>query len=345
MYHLRDDTFAGFHAYGVYQHLDFGDRPLAPVVGLLGAALEGPESIGSISVEDAALKFYLLNHADAMLKQKYHPHETLGAEARVLLAKYRRAMLGLGYRLMLYTLAVCTRESRHLHKSVSFRKKVAGKYGSVYCDFRDKLPHSSAEAVKWLIANPPDMKIGDYAEAMAYVFTYGSWGGGYGGKPWGNIARTLARYVRGAITLETFIDTAWTLAHNNGPMFNKGILFNHYTSVLITILDVQSSGQIPHLTIDLLKGRYPSIAEAIPMEGIEAIIDLMLAEFPELNDAYIDWELVSGLGASKKSYGGFIKEQKKWAKLGNGDIAASGKEGVPYHLGNGAVAIKYQRSA
>jgi hypothetical protein len=39
---------------------------------------------------------------------------------------------------------------------------------------------------------------------------------------WGNIADTLRHLVTGELSPEMFCDLGFALAHNNGPIFNKG---------------------------------------------------------------------------------------------------------------------------
>ncbi len=67
----------------------------------------------------------------------------------------------------------------------------------------------------------------------------------YGGPKWGEVADCLRSYVTGQTSAEALLDTAFTLAHNNGPVFNKGYIYKHHTNRLIQILDIQAKGQIP----------------------------------------------------------------------------------------------------
>lgn len=56
--------------------------------------------------------------------------------------------------------------------------------------------------------------------ALAELFEKGKFGAAYGGIPWALIARHGAAYYS-AMSDVVFIDTAASLAHNNGTMFNK----------------------------------------------------------------------------------------------------------------------------
>lgn len=46
-------------------------------------------------------------------------------------------------------------------------------------------------------------------------------GGGYGGKKWGQCAKTVLQYIRGKLTPEAFVDTAFGLKHNGNIVFDK----------------------------------------------------------------------------------------------------------------------------
>jgi hypothetical protein len=52
-------------------------------------------------------------------------------------------------------------------------------------------------------------------------FRADGWHGGYGGEAWAKIAETLWRYETGLYSPTLFVDTAFSLQHNNGSYFNK----------------------------------------------------------------------------------------------------------------------------
>ena len=56
--------------------------------------------------------------------------------------------------------------------------------------------------------------------------------------------------LTGTTSMEMLVDTGYTLAHNGGPIFNKGMMYTHYDSHFLTILDLQRAGQM----LDLLTG-------------------------------------------------------------------------------------------
>jgi len=122
--------------------------------------------------------------------------------------------------------------------------------------------------------------------------------------------------------LEMFVDTVWTLAHNNGPIFNKGMLYTGYSGHLYTILDVQAAGQIPQLVSDCIKSVYT-------IDGVTLNIRDYLLHYGEIfgiarPDFYTDWHTVEALG-SKKKYSSYKPIQHK-------------KYGVPPHMAEAEAA-------
>ena len=96
--------------------------------------------------------------------------------------------------------------------------------------------------------------------------------------------------VVGETSIEIMNDTAWTLAHNNGPMFNKGMLYNTYTSTIYKILDVQRAGMIPQLIAEGTLGSHADSAVSQAFEAVKAV-------FPESVTGYVDWFKVEALGS------------------------------------------------
>jgi hypothetical protein len=324
MYYLNDATLAYYKAFNGLVPVDISAANMGTIVKAVNeyqkyTATEVGVAIEA-GVEHEALLFYLLNHAFSELRAKYNEDANLPPRAQDLAATYMDLLANSGRRMFSYVLMIVTRESRHMlhkdHLAQGLSELIGEKAAKRYFKFRGKLPSSSDGAVAKLKSSPPNMTLGDYATAVEYIFDNAGWGGGYGGEPWGKIARTLRRYATGEYTMEMFMDTAWTLAHNNGPMFNKGLLYKHYDSDIHTILDVQSSGQIPHFISDIKKDLYN-------VEGAnKKVLDLydFVAEVlpDELGTVYMDWYRMNELGGAKKSYPGF--EQVQVANYGDPQV-------------------------
>jgi hypothetical protein len=243
-----------------------------------------------------ALRFYALNHLAAVVQKRFTRHQFLTPLARKVMEAYTSALASQGLRLFHYMLLITTRESRHV-KDEATPKLAKEKYGSAFYAFNKLIKGGGSHtAVEALLDNPPEMQLGPYCEGLTFLFNEGNFSGGYGGKPWGNIAQTLSRFVNGETSLEVMIDTAWTLAHNNGPMFNKGMLYDDYSALIYKILDVQRSGQCVELLIDM----YESHSFAKKFSDLYALAMAARTEWPDEFGQYCDWYKVEALGALKK---------------------------------------------
>jgi hypothetical protein len=120
--------------------------------------------------------------------------------------------------------------------------------------------------------------------------------------------------VWGRISAEMFLDTGFTLCHNGGPIFNKGMLYHHANKAeLERILDVQRAGQIPQLVAS--KGTKFVTA---PLSAYQSKMrELLGGEF----DGYVDWFLVESLGSLGKYPTEKAQQAAKHGKPGSSVIA------------------------
>jgi hypothetical protein len=115
-------------------------------------------------------------------------------------------------------------------------------------------------------------------------------------------------FLTGKTSLEALVDTGYTLAHNTSPIFNKGMMYNTYDHHLITVLDVQRSGQMPELLID---PDFSTFKDA----GLESLIKMVWSQYPDKFRGYVDWFKVEELGAVGK-YSQYKEAQKKKHPVG-----------------------------
>lgn len=256
--------------------------------------------------EVEAAHFYLMNHTVARVRQTVGLDEPLG-ELEPLVTEYRETAADMALRCAAYLVLITTREARHKHKHVSTL------FAAVHCpqalSFIDSLGGGSTGAAMKFRTAPPTSTIGDYVSAVRDTFYKAGFSSAFGGKKWGNIADCLLNYVRGVYSAEMMLDLAWALAHNGGPMFNKGMLYDHYSSSdLYRVLDTQRAGQIPRLFHD---DKAPKSAASTAY--YERAADLLGGEYLEP----VDWQAVNDAGSVKKydvggsSSGGKIAVKKK----------------------------------
>lgn len=296
------------HSCGLFRKVDMSSADLPSVVkelnsymswqtpypkGFSPAVAFSKEPLEGVPEVDA-LMFYLLNHLVSVVCKEVHPYESLGKFLPVV-ELYREQLAIRSTRMFFYLLLICTRESRHTKNAatLSFSNAVKTKFGVGVYEFHRSIRGSgSTSAVERLRNSPPACSMGTFVQFLQYAFYHGSFSGGYGGHAWGKIADCLANYVLGSYSAEMMMDTAFTLCHNNGPIFNKGMLFNQYTHEIYKILDVQRSGQIPAL-LAAKETSYHSNNVIAP------VLSLLRSVMPEEFGSYVDWFKVEALGALK----------------------------------------------
>lgn len=246
-----------------------------------------------VSPNIEALIFYMLNHAVSIIRQQKHVYEPLGASLPIV-ETYHDQLSIRSARMFYYLLLICTRESRHEKTSysdslwINLRKKYGTEISSFHQSIKGGSPIGTADKFR---ASAPDTKLGNYTQFLSEIFHTGKYHSSYGGKAWAAVADVLRDFVHGKITAEMMMDTAFTLAHNNGPIFNKGMLFDQHTNDIYTILDVQRSGQIPQLV-----GNKESQSSS---SFVTKLWDQCHAVLGSSFEGHVDWFLVEELGAMK----------------------------------------------
>jgi hypothetical protein len=273
------------------------------------------EKAGDVLPDTEAVKFYALNHLAALIKGKFTKNESLPEWADKIMNAYTRQLSLQGARMFYYMLIICTRETRHGSGDVTAHTSL--KFKNFHGSIKGK---GSSQAADYFVKNTPNMMLGDYTKWMMEAFDNLNFSSGYGGKKWGEIARTLHRFVKGEITMEMLVDTAYTLSHNNGPIFNKGFLYVHYTDEINKILDIQRSGQVLEYVMD----RTDSLAaSSIVPDDLHSIVKGYHDMFPDEFGTYVDYFKVEALGALKKYKAEKEKQTKKHGKPGQAPVGES----------------------
>lgn len=238
--------------------------------------------------EKEALWFYVQQHACSMIERRLNLDEPLGAYG-AFVDQYHNEMHWKTLRMFYYLLLICTRESRHASGHAG-RKKVFDMHPKIKPFHNQYVQDSSASsAIEAICENAPDVTLGEYTQFLVRMFTYPSYSAGFGGKAWKEVATPLNEFVQGNISAEIMMDTAFTLAHNNGPIFNKGMLYTGYNKPSITkILDVQRSGQIPQLI-----ATYNGLGEFITAD-MKSYVDMFSKLEPSVK-AEVDWSIVKDI--------------------------------------------------
>jgi hypothetical protein len=262
---------------------------LVPRVAAQTKKHNGP--MGQVHVEREALAFYLFNHLFWLVRQKRAELEILPSNELELAQTYDLVGSKIAKRLFYYTLLIISREARHMYSSSGSSSAAYAGLNPEFVDFHKSLSSAGSGGVVEKFQNkPPMVTLGDYVTGMAQIFYKGGFGSGYGGKKWGDIAECLRKLVYGETTFEMFADTAFTLGHNGGPMFDKGMFYNGVDRALLyKILDVQRSGQIPELIREKGVSHVTSELSASVKEYVE--------EYPTDLGTYVDWFRVRAAGS------------------------------------------------
>jgi len=198
-----------------------------------------------------------------------------------------------------------------------FYTKLGIEHGAKAVKFIHHISNQQASQVINFMKTEFDIDTLTAFRSIVYAYTHGVWGGGYGGKAWASVADCVLKFFDGTYTPEIFVDTVWTLCHNNGPIFNKPYVYRSYTSDFMAVLDVQRAGMIPNLIYDSLQKRV--YLKSFPMVIPQALLNQIknfLAD-PKYLSALnsIDWYMVEKLGALK-SYYQFKKQQDSYNNPG-----------------------------
>ena len=325
----------------LFKNQNLADTPMKSVIQQLNAYMGDHSSNGK--VEATALQFYLLNQAYGMLSMTIDPKADLSPDQEKLAKLYLTTASESSARLFYYILLIITREARHLHSSETLYKKLEKKYGVEVVAFNKHLKGSGSDSAVTKLRQGTNLlantTLGTYVACITDIFNQGSFSGGYGGKPWGNIADTLRKMVFAETSIEIMNDTAWTLAHNNGPMFNKGMLYTSYSPTIYKILDVQRAGMIPQL---IAEGGLGSHATSEVMEAF----NLVKKVFPKSVEGYVDWFKVEALGSLHKYT---TEKNAQKAKHGTSKVVADieKKESAKYWVNENEYAVvqEYKRAA
>ena len=286
------DTIAWHSTRPMFAHRDMSHVPMREVAGALKAFIKSPGFDKTLPETDA-LWFYMMNHATALIGKRHDRMQPLGEYDEIY--DVYASMNTRVVRMFYYLLVICIRESRHLKTTSAIENEVKTNWGTMVWNFIRSIPDSASSAMTAIIDDPSDCRIGDVVQAMGHCFYEGNWNSQYGGKKWGAINDVLEAFVYGKYSGEMMMDTAFTLAHNNGPIFNKGMLYKNYHSKhMLCILDVQRAGMIPQYLNGKTSKSYGMDADLLNMH--QRCKALMKDEF----SGNVDWDKVMELGSVGK---------------------------------------------
>ena len=96
-----------------------------------------------------------------------------------------------------------------------------------------------------------DITIVDYLDAIMTIYEVNNFDKSYGGPAWADITEHLLKFCYGEINTEVFIDQTFSLEHNTGQIFNKGIVFSHPKDIAMYIYDSYDDYAREHYFYDI----------------------------------------------------------------------------------------------
>lgn len=197
-----------------------------------------------------AVTFYLLNQMMSEILRKYTRYEPLPQELQNVVTAYNQTVVEQSTRLVNYMMLITLREARHYgDKSPAWWDTFKTAHNPIAAQYL-RTSGGGAEGVlsAWGNSNlqpMTDVTVGEFYRCVHDLFWYNSFGSSYGGPNWGRVAAPLLDMLHGRISLEMLVDIGYTLAHNGGPIFNKGMLYGSSNSELIfSALNHQRSGML-----------------------------------------------------------------------------------------------------
>jgi len=323
MYDLPQNTVITYTANPLFNKVNSGHLPVSVLKKEIEAFMAKKGSY--VDPERDALGFYFLNHAFHLLKSKYGQFEQLSPQLTKVAEQHIHLTNTIAKRLFFYSLIIAVEEARFIpSQDDNFFNMLQGGYGQEFREyaqggFRGKLTDFGKL----------DMTCGEYASAMVSTFAFGKWQPGFGGKGWVPIASLVSECIQGNLSLEQFADQAFSLCHNNGSMFNKGHLYNHYSSFIYNILDIQDSGQIPQWIANNKNSKY------LDKELLE-VYEIMAKEFPEEMTGPINKSLISNSEKKREQKAAALAKQQQaaWNQWSNHQQTKAAKPSVEAKLNN-----------
>lgn len=255
------------------------------------AAKSSINAVGSkVTATREAISFYMLSHAMNEIGLRVDQDEPLG-DMLPIVEQYHHALNTLGFRLFNYLVIITTRETRHITNNQ--HHQLENKHGAELVQFTTKVKSESQDA---LFNTQSDITLGTYLDYVLDIYNpqYVHWGSAYGGPKWGAVTQALRDFVYGDLNMEMLLDVGYTLAHNGGPIFDKGFHYNG-SAHLLKVLDVQRAGQMPNLVK----------SKAVPLVE-SGHVDLLKMIEEKINgftvDPWVNWKLVEELGALNGPY-------------------------------------------
>ena len=277
------------------------------------------------SVTEDILTFYLAETGMALLQGSVSPKQELNPEQLKVAKMYMDVCSEVGPPMFYYLMHICIRENRHADTQCATSAKNNMTLTPTAINFMSKVRSIGDRTEIRLYVdnesyhyNTPDICFGELSDAVWGYFYHGLWvGGGFGGKKWAAVAKILQQFIHGKINTGLMIDQSANAAHNNGPIFNKHLVYaNPSKNDLYRILDVQRAGEI----LPYVKSRHCKLVKEYHIDMLQVITGAVV----ENSSDTVNWEEVSKHGVKHNYVTMHNKEASKTSKKGEYSLGCYG---------------------
>lgn len=262
-------------------------------------------------VQDDLVRFYMANQILALLTEGSPLHKNLEGKDAAVASLCLSEIGGVSKRMLYYLFIITSRELRHVttYKGGAIYDSAGGKNCTalLYAIHR-----SHGDDILTALRDNGDVDLLIYLPLLVELFNYSEFPSkGFGGKSWAGIARVLSDFVQGRMSLCALADTAWSLEHNTGNIFNKPYIYMTAPGSIKIFLDVQRAGGVCRLLHDQYNER-PYLPKTALSDEVQQLYDTYrgLVDAPGLWK-HLDWGDVASKGAVS-NLKGFLEQQDEY---------------------------------
>lgn len=166
------------------------------------------------------------------------------ADAKTLHDLWWKSCGGTARQLLYYVWHIISRELRHGNSGMTSKAVGAIAFKDAEVIGAVNAVCSSSSNYMGAVDGIGHREVGLYVDLVEAHYRHGGWSGAFGGKKWADIALTFKNYLDGDASAMVAADRAWTLVHNCGPIFNKGMYFTIHDGNLEKVLNHQASDSV-----------------------------------------------------------------------------------------------------
>lgn len=252
MYDLPDRSLKIFMESPLLSHQSFDETPTHMVMKHIIDKYKKEKQL-NLNIAQEALRFYFMDHCFHLVKNENKTIAQLSPEMSELVNLYLNELSKTSQRIFTYIICASLYEAGRMPAQTDkFWEFIETQYGSKIHDVLYNVKVSGWGNIKEKEILKLNEPIQTFLSAIMSCFSSGKWWFGAGGKAWSDITRCARDVTEGHHSLQEMTDLAFSLCHDRGCMFDRGIIYSvygnntsHHNVTIYHVLDIQASGQIP----------------------------------------------------------------------------------------------------